>query len=82
MFLWQKSEADLERSRASGRYNLRRRKEEAVTKSAQRQELEKKVVELLAVGKRSATPKTTELDFGGRIGKGSWHGGYFTKQDC
>ncbi|XP_061079458.1 delta(14)-sterol reductase LBR-like isoform X3 [Conger conger] len=62
-----KTESEMDHSRAS-HYNLRRRKEDAVTKATPCEELETRTVELLTVTKRSATPKTTELDFGGRIG--------------
>ncbi|KAJ8355399.1 hypothetical protein SKAU_G00181930 [Synaphobranchus kaupii] len=65
----EKSESDVEKSllRVSGRYNLRRRKDDAATKAAQQDEL-KKTEELLPRAKKWATAKTTELDFGGRIG--------------
>ncbi|XP_064196327.1 delta(14)-sterol reductase LBR [Anguilla rostrata] len=65
----EKSEGELDRSRASGRYNLRRRKEDAVVKAVQRDELEKRAEDPLPLRtRRWATAKTTELDFGGRVG--------------
>ncbi|KAJ8275197.1 hypothetical protein COCON_G00098220 [Conger conger] len=63
----QKTESETDHSRAS-RYNLRRRKEDAVAKATPREEPKTRAVEPLTVTKRWATPKTTELDFGGRIG--------------
>lgn len=60
------SESDLDKNRTSGRYNLRRRKEDLVVKAARPEELERKL-EFLRT-RRFVPGRTTELDFGGRFG--------------
>ncbi|KAI1897581.1 hypothetical protein AGOR_G00084740 [Albula goreensis] len=63
----EKSESDSEKGRVSARYNLRRRKEDA-TKAIQQEGFEKKLEDLGSKTRKFAITKTTELEFGGRIG--------------
>ncbi|KAG9347578.1 hypothetical protein JZ751_005147 [Albula glossodonta] len=63
----EKSDCDSEKGRVSARYNLRRRKEDA-TKAIQQEGFEKKLEDLGSKTRKFAIAKTTELEFGGRIG--------------
>ncbi|XP_018592448.1 delta(14)-sterol reductase LBR [Scleropages formosus] len=63
----EKSEAESESNRIGVRYNLRPRKEEVGTKVMEPEEVEKKVAERLRERKVSVE-RSTELEFGGRIG--------------
>nr|XP_015199756.1 PREDICTED: lamin-B receptor [Lepisosteus oculatus] len=63
----QKVESEMEKNRMEVRYNLRPRREEATTKTAQPEEVEREEKVLLK-SQKSIVPKTTELEFGGKIG--------------
>ncbi|XP_069035908.1 delta(14)-sterol reductase LBR [Lepisosteus oculatus] len=63
----QKVESEMEKNRMEVRYNLRPRREEATTKTAQPEEVEREEKVLLK-SQKSIVPKTIELEFGGKIG--------------
>ncbi|KAG7460895.1 hypothetical protein MATL_G00203770 [Megalops atlanticus] len=64
----EKTESDLEKNRVGARYNLRRRKDDTASKQTEQEDEEKKAAEPVPKTKKFATGKTTELEFGGRIG--------------
>ncbi|XP_036405784.1 delta(14)-sterol reductase LBR isoform X2 [Megalops cyprinoides] len=64
----EKIESDLEKNRVGARYNLRRRKDDSAPKQTEQEDEEKKAAEPVLKTKKFVTGKTTELEFGGRIG--------------
>lgn len=66
-FCPQKAEAVLEKNRVGTRYNLRPRKEDPMDQLIE--DLQKIVDESLTEPEKQTVGKTTELEFGGKLGK-------------
>ncbi|RXM28154.1 Lamin-B receptor [Acipenser ruthenus] len=63
-----KTESELDSSRLDVRYNLRPRKEETAGKVMESEEPERKMENIVGNTHKYKVPKTTELEFGGKIG--------------
>lgn len=63
-----KTESELDSSRLDVRYNLRPRKEETAGKVMESEEPERKMENIVGNTHKYKVPKTTKLEFGGKIG--------------